>query len=140
MKITAPILAVCLAGAVAGCAGPASVNTVGPKERSATPTPIEDERLITDPLFARQVPVIGLIEGETDNGLRIVEAEIRNATRIHRGFRYRFTWYGADGLEIRSPTSVWVHESIPPGALRRLTGIAPDRDAHDFRLEILADQ
>ena len=131
---------VCLASSIAGCQGPASVNTVGPKERRATPTPIEDERLITDPLFARRVPVVGLIEGTTDSGLRIVEAEVRNATRVHQAFRYRFTWFGADGREVRSPTAVWVHESIPPGSLRRLSAIAPDHNAHDFRLELLADQ
>lgn len=123
-----------------GCQGPASVNTVGPKERRAVPQPIEDERLVTDPIFARQVPVIGLIEGRTDSGLRIVEAEVQNATRVHQGFRYRYSWYGEDGREVRSPTTVWVHESIPPGGMRRLSAIAPSHNAHDFRLELLADQ
>lgn len=140
MNTTVGAILVSLASLIAGCQGPASVNTVGPKERRATPTQIEDERLITDPLFARKVPVVGLIEGKTDSGLRIVEAEVRNATRIHQAFRYRFSWFGRDGREVRSPTTVWVHESIPPGSLRRLTAIAPDHNAYDFRLELLADQ
>lgn len=122
-----------------GCTGPSSVNTAGPADRRAEPTPIEDERVITDPEFARMVSLVGLIEGRTESGLRIVEAEVMNRTRVHQAFRFRYSWYGADGLEVRSPTVVWRHESIPPGSLRRLTAIAPDHNAHDFRLELYSD-
>lgn len=135
----AVILGSVLASVPAGCQSPASVNTTGPAERRAVPTPIKDERLITDPKFASMVPVTGLIEGRTDSGLRIVEAEVQNLTKVHQGFRYRYSWFDERGLEVRAPTVVWVHESVPPGSLRRLTAIAPTERAHDFRLEIYAD-
>ncbi|USN98848.1 MAG: YcfL family protein [Phycisphaeraceae bacterium] len=139
-RIVLGFLTLAAAGLLAACQGPHSVNTVGPAERRALPQRVEDERLITDPLFSKQVYVTGLIEGATDSGLRIIEAEVQNATRIHQAFRYRFSWYGEDGREVRGPTTAWLHESIPPGSLRRLTGIAPNHNAHDFRLELYADQ
>lgn len=122
-----------------GCTGPSSVNTAGPADRQAVPTPIEDERVITDPRFAEMVYLVGLIEGRTESGLRIVEAEVVNRTKVHQPFRFRYSWYGSDGLEVRAPTVVWRHESVPPGSLRRLTAIAPSHNAHDFRLELYAD-
>jgi len=125
--------------AAAGCTGPNSVNTTGPAERRAVPQPIEDERLITDPRFAEMVYVTGLIEGRTESGLRIVEAEVQNTTKVHQPFRYRYSWYNEAGMEVRAPTVVWQHESIPPGSMRRLTSIAPNHRAHDFRLELYAD-
>jgi uncharacterized protein YcfL len=133
------ILASVLVSVPAGCHAPATVNTTGPAERRAVPTPIRDERLITDAKFASMVPVTGLIEGRTDSGLRMVEAEVQNLTKVHQGFRYRYSWFDERGLEVRAPTVVWVHESVPPGSLRRLTAIAPSERAHDFRLEIYAD-
>lgn len=134
------IVLVATGAVVSGCRGPASVNTVGPAERRAVPTPIQDERLITDPIFARVLPVTGLIESRTQSGLRIVEAEVQNTTRLHQPFRYRYSWYDERGLEVRSPTTVWIHETVPPGSLRRLTAIAPSERAHDFRLELYADE
>ena len=95
---------------LSGCAQPpASVNTVGPAERRAIPTPVADERLITDEVFAQAAVITGLIEGITPDGLRIVEAEVQNATRAHAPFKYRTAWFDERGLEVRAPTVVWRH-------------------------------
>jgi uncharacterized protein YcfL len=103
------------------------------------PTPIESEKVVTDPAFAAMVPVVGLIERTTDSGLRMVEAEVQNVTKVHQSFRYRYSWYDDRGLEVRAPTVVWVHETVPPGSLRRLTAVAPTARAYDFRLEMYSD-
>ncbi len=124
-----------------GCAGPpASVNTVGPAERRAIPTPVADERLITDELFARSAVVTGLIEGTTPDGLLIIEAEIQNATNGHVPFKYRTAWFDERGLEVRAPTVVWRHQVLPPGAIRRVSAVAPTPGAYDFRMEFLSDR
>ena len=70
-----------LALLAAGCqqTPPASVNTVGPTQRRAVPTPVADERLITDEVFASGTIITGLIEGTTPDGLRIIEAEIQKS-------------------------------------------------------------
>ena len=131
-----------LALLTAGCqqAPPASVNTVGPSQRRAVPTPVADERLITDELFANAAIITGLIEGTTPDGLRLIEAEIQNATTGHVPFRYRTAWYDDRGLEVRGPTVVWRHVVLPPGALRRVTAVASSPAAHDFRMEFYSDR
>lgn len=127
--------------ALAGCQQPpASVNTIGGAERRAVPTPVADERLITDELFANAAAVTGLIEGTSPDGLRIIEAEVQNTTNGHLPFRWRTSWYDSRGLEVRAPTVVWRHEVIPPGAIRRVSAVAPSPAAYDFRMEFLSDR
>jgi len=127
---------------LAGCqqTPPASVNTVGPAERRAVPTPVADERLITDEAFANSAVVSGLIEGTSPDGLRIIEAEIQNMTDAHVPFRYRTSWYDDRGLEVRGATVVWRHVTLPPGAIRRVSAVAPSPSAHDFRMEFYSDR
>ena len=126
---------------LAGCSTPpASVNTVGPAERRAIPQPVEDERLITDELFANAAVVTGLLEDSTPDGMRIIEAEVQNVTNTHVPYRYRVSWYNDRGLEVRAPTVVWRHEVLPPGAIRRVTAVAPSQAAHDFRIEFYSDR
>ena len=126
---------------LAGCASePASVNTVGPADRRAVPTPVADERLITDEIFAQAAVITGLIEGTTPDGLRLIEAEVQNATRAHVPFKYRTAWFDERGLEVRAPTVVWRHEVLPPGAIRRVSAVAPTASAYDFRMEFYSDR
>ena len=119
---------------------PASVNTVGPAQRRAVPTPVADERLISDELFANTAVITGLIEGTTPEGLRVIEAEVQNASNRHVPFRWRTSWYDDRGMEVRGPTVVWRHEVLPPGAFRRVTAVAPSPSAYDFRMEFLSDR
>ena len=126
---------------LAGCASePASVNTVGPADRRAVPTPVADERLITDEIFAQAAVITGLIEGTTPDGLRLIEAEVQNATRAHVPFKYRTAWFDERGLEVRAPTVVCRHEVLPPGAIRRVSAVAPTASAYDFRMEFYSDR
>jgi uncharacterized protein YcfL len=131
-----------LAAVTVGCqqSPPASVNTVGPAERRAVPTPVADERLITDEIFANAAIITGLIEGTTPDGLRVIEAEVQNATTGHVPFRYRTSWYDDRGMEVRGATVVWRHVVLPPGAFRRVTAVAPSVAAHDFRMEFYSDR
>lgn len=130
-----------LVGVLAGChQPPATVNTIGGEERRAIPVPVADERLITDEIFANSAVVTGLIEGTTPDGLRIIEAEIQNATNRHVPFRWRASWYDDRGLEVRAPSVVWRPVVLPPGAIRRVTAVAPTMSAYDFRMEFLSDR
>ena len=87
-----------------------------------------------------QVILLGLIEGITPDGLRIVEAEVQNATRAHAPFKYRTAWFDERGLEVRAPTVVWRHVVLPPGAIRRVSAVAPTASAYDFRMEFYSDR
>ena len=143
MIVKAGLIAVGLAAVLmifGGCAQrpPASVNTVGPAARRAVA--VADERLVTDELFAQAAVVTGLIEGTTPEGLRVVEAEVQNTTNGHVPFRYRTSWYDQVGLEVRAPTVVWRHVVLPPGAIRRVTAVAPSASAFDFRMEFYSDR
>ena len=133
-----------LAGLLVSLSGchtpPASVTTVGPAERRADPTPVADERLITDELFASTAVITGLIEGTTPESLRVIEAEVQNASNGHVPFRWRTSWYDDRGMEVRGPTVVWRHEVIPPGAFVRVTAVAPTPSSYDFRMEFLSDR
>ncbi|MEM6331799.1 MAG: DUF1425 domain-containing protein [Planctomycetota bacterium] len=137
-QVVRPIVAavlLALAVSIGGCSS--SVNTIENRDKRAAVTPVADERVITDAYFDRRVVVTSLIEDTGPDGNRIAEAEAMNTSNAYQRFRYQYTWFNEAGRAITSLSSTWVDESIAPGAMKRLTSVAPNASAQDFRLEIL---
>ena len=136
MKLLVPMLATSLALAAVGCSSP-SVNAIENANKGAQVQPVKDTRVITDEAFNRRVVITGIGEDRAPSGNKIVEAEAANLTSGYQRFRYKFAWYDPRGLEVTSLNATWIDETIPPGGRVRLTSVAPNARAEDFRLELL---
>lgn len=119
------------------CASQPRVNTTDPANPSAVPAFIEDSRVTRDPRLTRDVALVGIIEGDTPAGLKIVEAELYNTSNRRQGIRYRFEWFGAGGMSVNSATSVWRDRALIAGERARISAVAPNPNAVDFQLEII---
>lgn len=119
------------------CASQPRVNTAESANPASVPHFIEDSRVTRDPRLGRDVALVGIIEGDTPAGLKIVEAELYNASNRRQGIRYRFEWFGAGGLSVGSATSVWRDRALIAGERTRISAVAPNPTAVDFQLEII---
>ncbi|MEO0586654.1 MAG: YcfL family protein [Planctomycetota bacterium] len=128
-------LALAVVVLAAGCAS--SVNTIENRDKAAVVQPVTDARIITDDYFDRRVAIVNVIEDRGAAGNRIVEVEAVNTSNAYQRFRYQFTWFNPAGREVTSLNTTWVDESIAPGGRERLSSVAPNASAEDFRLEIL---
>ena len=129
---------IALAACLAGCNSNPRVNTTEAADKAGEPAIIKDNRIIHDEKLSRAVVLVGLAEGVTPAGLKKVEAELYNRTGSRKAIRYRFEWFGPDGLAINSAMSVWRDRALIGGERARITAIAPNNNAVDFQLEIIA--
>ncbi|TVQ33642.1 MAG: DUF1425 domain-containing protein [Phycisphaeraceae bacterium] len=123
---------------LAGCESQPRVNIAEAAEPTARPTAIDDRRVIRDARLSRYVELVNLFESASPAGLKIVEAELYNASANRRAIRYRFQWFGPEGLAIDSGASVWRDRALLSGERARISGIAPNDRANDFQLDIIA--
>jgi len=125
--------------AVVGCATACktSVNTVGRAEPTSQRQMISDRRILTDASLNRKVWIVGLNEALTDSGLLKVQVEVFNRTRSIQRFSYRFEWFDANGMLVRSPTIGAVPCQIEGGESLFLSSLAPRIDSTDFRIKFI---
>lgn len=69
-----------------------------------------------------------------EGGLMKVVATGRNVSRKSIVVEYRFVWYDADGVEIASPTSIWIQMPLGPNAQAQMQQIAPSPEARSYAL------
>ena len=96
------LLFAAIAGGAAACK--TSVNTVERADPTSQRQMISDRRILTDASLNRKVWIVGLNEALTDTGLLKVQVEVFNRTRSIQRFSYRFEWFDANGMLVRSPT------------------------------------
>jgi uncharacterized protein YcfL len=70
------------------------------------------------------------------NGLLRVQVTVENVTTESLEFEYRYTWFDAKGLEVKTPASVWQSVQVLAKDESYLTGVAPNDNVTDFKLVI----
>ncbi|MDX9911845.1 MAG: YcfL family protein [Phycisphaerales bacterium] len=133
------LAAILAAGSVlaTGCNSQPRVNTTEAAEKGGEPKIVKDNRLVFDSNLNNNVALVGVAEGTSASGLKSVEAEVFNRSRSRQAIRYRFEWFGPDGLAISSGTSVYRDRALLGGERARLTAVAPNDRAVDWQLEII---
>jgi uncharacterized protein YcfL len=129
------LLFVAVAGGATACK--TSVNTVERAEPTSQRQMISDRRILTDPSLNRKVWIVGLNEALTDTGLLKVQVEVFNRTRSIQRFSYRFEWFDANGMLVRSPSIGAVPCQIEGGESLFLSSLAPRADSTDFRIKFI---
>jgi uncharacterized protein YcfL len=51
-------------------------------------------------------------------------------------FQYRYRWIDKDGIEVKSPTTVWEPASAGSREVKLLSGVAPELKVEDFILDV----
>ena len=142
-------LAVLAAMMLAGCLSTA--NTISNADPNMNPTPIRQERLITDKALARRLEVVSLNGAINDNGLMEVQLEaINTRTGFWSGLwssmtgdtpyevDYKVTWLNSQGMVVDSLMSTWRRVTVIPGETLSIHSVAPNQDCQDFRINIKA--
>lgn len=131
-----PLLASLLAGAVllASCS---TVNTVERATPVGARQMIDDKRVITDATLGKKVSIIGLNEATTAGGFLQVQIEALNRKNSMQEFSYIVEWFDMNGMQVNTPTSVWIPRQIEGKETLTITAVAPTTTAKDFRIKLI---
>ena len=134
---------------LAGCLS--TTNTVGNADPNMEPTPIRQERLVTDRALARRLEILSLNGAVNDNGLMEVQLEaINTRTGFWSGLwssmmgdnpyevDYKVTWLNSQGMVVDSLMSTWRRVKVIPGETLYIHTVAPNQDCQDFRIRMKA--
>jgi uncharacterized protein YcfL len=117
-----------------GCA--TSVNTASRAESQASPTYINDQRVVTDQSLARKLSIVSINEGKASGNLLRIQATLRNNSSRPQTFLYKFDWISDEGMELSGPTGGWQTIRFEGKEERSVSAIATNPRAVDFRLKL----
>ncbi len=103
---------------------------------NARPNAIEFESKISNPFLKGRVDVTSVFVGQSPDGLLRVQTNIVNRSSGNAQYMYAFTWFDAAGLKIGNNHDFWTRRELNSGASGEISGLAPTKNAVDWRLEI----
>lgn len=134
MKLILTATALAAALLASGCA--TSVNTVSRAEAQATPSYVNDQRVITDASLGRKVAIVSVNESKVSTNLLKIQVTLENRSSKPQAFTYKFDWIAQDGMELSGPTGGWKQIQLEGRETRAVSAIAPTPNAADFRLKL----
>jgi uncharacterized protein YcfL len=135
MKIS-PIAFFAIAALSFYSVGCKSVNNVERANPQASPSYVEDQRIITDATLANKLQILSINEATVSGDMLKIQATLQNTSLRARTIKYRFEWIRADGMEQASPANSWRTVRMQSGEVRAISGIGPSPQIRDFRLKI----
>lgn len=124
---------------LAGCGTP--LNTTERKDPQATPTIVEDKRIVTDSKLDFRARVMRVNEGVTPGDTLKVQVELQNNSRYPRRIQYHFEWFDQNGMEVSSPaTRGFIPLQLQGKESRYISGVAPTITCRDFRLKLIRSE
>lgn len=133
-RILAASLVTALTLLVTGCA--TSVNTATRAEPQASPSYVNDQRVVTDQSLARKLTIVSINEGKASGNLLRIQATLRNNSSKAQTFIYKFDWISDEGMELSGPTVGWQTIRLEGKEERSVSAIATSPRAVDFRLKL----
>jgi uncharacterized protein YcfL len=130
-----PVLAA-LAGFAftAGCA--TNVNSVSRADSQATPTLVNDKRVITDASLAGLVRIVSVNESVVSGNLKKIQVTLENAKNDTRTISYKFEWTDQDGMATNSIVQSWQSLSFSGRETLTVSSTAISPKAVDFTLKL----
>ncbi|MBB6430683.1 YcfL family protein [Algisphaera agarilytica] len=114
-----------------------TVNTTERADPDYERVYIEDARVTTDNSLKKAAGLVRLNETTLDSGFLKVQAEVYNDTRERKRAHYRFEWFDADGMLIKTSLSNWKAISLAGKESQFITAVSPTKTATDFRLKLI---
>lgn len=125
------VAATLLAAALGGCSSSNVYETT-----NARPNAVEFQTKISNPFLKGRVDVTSCYVGQTPDGLLRVQCNLENKSGGNAQYMYMFTWFDAAGLKIGNNSDFWTRRELNAGASGEVPGLAPTKNAVDWRLEI----
>lgn len=124
-----------VAVALAGCQT-TTVDTVRNSIPAGQRNPIVDERIQTDKSLGKNLSVISVSESSASGDLLKVQVVIRNNKKKAANYSYSFEWYDADGIAVRTGSTIWKSIRMLGQEEKALVAIASNPKAVDFLFKI----
>ncbi|MCB9914610.1 MAG: DUF1425 domain-containing protein [Planctomycetes bacterium] len=133
LRVTATLL---LLTALGACRSPASRQDAGPRvvpgelvESGAAPSEDHSVELALEQLIR---------QSRVENGVRVVDLELRNRSQRELAFAFRVEWLDRRGERVSDPSERWKHLVLPAEAAAPLRLTAPSPRAESWRLRAAA--
>ena len=117
-----------------------TVNTYISQPEPAEKQYVKDRRIITDGELDDVARVTEIITQNLPNNLKLYQVEICNTTSEPRGICYKFDWFDEHGIQINTPTSIWIAEALEGKEYKYIQGVTPTTQAKNFKLHIILDE
>ena len=117
-----------------------SVNTVERVQPQAIPDVVDFKRVISNPALQQIVSVVSVNEGTVSGDLMKVQVGLENKTYDYQNFSYEFVWFMKDGMQVKTPPSLWKPGQIQGRETIYISGIAPNPRVVDFQLNLLESE
>lgn len=114
-----------------------TVNSVENADKVGQRQMLTDQRVITDASLANKVSIVGVNQSITPGGLIKVQVELENRTRSIQRFSYRFEWFDADGMQVRTVLSSLTPDQIEGRESKFISSVAPNSNCQDFRVKFI---
>ena len=127
-----------LVGLLAGCRH--SMNSIENAEKAGVVHPITDMRFVMDETLAKHVALLQVNTARNANNL--LEVQLEAANYIHKAakIKYQFTWFNAQGMQVKTVTSDWEKATLLPGQKLYIRRVAPQPDCADFKINLIYDK
>ncbi|HSI08891.1 MAG: DUF1425 domain-containing protein [Rariglobus sp.] len=116
--------------ALTGCA--TNVNTVERAQPQATPSYVDDKRVVTDNTLARTVRVNSVNQSTVSSNLLKVQVTLENLKNNARTVRYKFEWVDNSGMAVGSPNETWKVITLQGRETTTVSTVAINPRAVDF--------
>ena len=122
----------------AGCRH--SMNSIENAEKAGIVHPITDMRFIMDEVLAKHVALLQVDTARNANNLLEVQLEAANFIHKAAKIKYQFTWFNADGMQVKALVSDWEKATLVPGQKLYIRRVAPQPDCADFKINLIYDK
>ena len=130
----------CLLAALLGAGCRHSMNSIENAEKAGIVHPITDMRFIMDETLAKHVALLQVDTARNANNLLEVQLEAANYIHKPAKIKYQFTWFNADGMQVKALVSDWEKATLVPGQKLYIRRVAPQPDCADFKINLIYDK
>ena len=134
------LVIVCVIAACFGAGCRHSMNSIENAEKVGIAHPITDMRFIMDETLAKHVQLLQINTARNANNLLEVQLEAANYIHKPAKIKYQFTWFNAQGMQVKALVSDWEKATLIPGQKLYIRRVAPQPDCADFKINLIYDK
>ena len=137
-KLSLLVLCALVGLLAAGCH--TGMNSIENAEKAGIVHPITDMRFVMDEVLAKHVALLQVDTARNANNLLEVQLECANYIHKPAKIKYQFTWFNAQGMQVKALVSDWEKATLVPGQKLYIRRVAPQPDCADFKINLIYDK
>jgi uncharacterized protein YcfL len=135
MKHLLTVLALASIALLGGCA--TNVNSVSRTDSLASPSIVNDRRVVTDKSLGDTIRIVGVNESTVSGNLKKVQVTLENAKNNTRVISYKFEWIDQDGMAAGGITESWKPLALAGRETVMVSAVATSPRSVDFTLKLI---